>query len=157
MSNISKLRYLSTGEVHKDFHGLTCATLHYLMDNYGEEALVDVLTATAQDVYKTIHNGLKDGNPDELVEFWQYYFEREQGEFTIERTVDEIRLIVKNCPALRHLVALEQKPDPILCRGTAIFNNALAAGSPYEISTEKNGDFSCVQILKKREKQDDTE
>ena len=30
------LRYVSTGEVHKDFHGLTCATLHYLADNYGE-------------------------------------------------------------------------------------------------------------------------
>ena len=150
------LRYQSKGEVHKDFHGLTCATLHYLIDNYGEEALVEVLAATAQKVYKTIHDGLKNEDPDELVEFWQYYFEREQGEFSIEKTADEIRLTVKNCPALRHLVTLEQEPDPILCRGTAIFNNALAAGSPYELCTEKTGDFSCVQTLRKREDQDDT-
>ena len=146
------LRYRSQGEVHKDFHGLTCATLHYLLNNYGEEALVDVLTATAQNVYKTIHEGLKNESPEELIEFWQYYFSREQGDFSIERTDDEIRLIVKSCPALRHLVALEQKPDPILCRGTAIFNNALAAGSAYELYTEKTGEFSCVQILNRRKK-----
>ena len=99
-----------------------------------------------------IHEGLKNESPEELIEFWQYYFSREQGDFSIERTDDEIRLIVKSCPALRHLVALEQKPDPILCRGTAIFNNALAAGSAYELYTEKTGEFSCVQILKRRKK-----
>ena len=150
MDKADTLRYRSTGEVHKDFHGLTCATLHYLIDNYGEDALIEVLTSTAQKVYKTIHEGLKQGNPDELVEFWEYYFSREQGEFSVEKTAEEIRLIVKSCPALRHLVALEQQPDPILCRGTEIFNNALAANSPYTLCTEKTGEFSCVQTLKKR-------
>ena len=149
MDKTTQLRYRSTGEVHKDFHGLTCATLHYLIDNYGEEALTEVLTSTAQKVYKTIHEGLKNGDTDELVEFWRYYFEREKGEFSIEKTENEIRLIVKSCPALRHLVALEQEPDPILCRGTGIFNDALAAGSPYEITTKCTGKFSCVQTLKK--------
>ena len=61
MDKTELLRYRSTGEVHKDFHGLTCATMHYLIDNYGEEALAEVLTSTAQKVYKTIHEGLKQG------------------------------------------------------------------------------------------------
>lgn len=149
MDKTELLRYRSDGEVHKDFHGLTCATLHYLIDNYGEEALKEVLTSTAQKVYKTIHEGLKQGNPDELIEFWRYYMEREHGEYSIEENGNEIRLIVKNCPALRHLVALGQQPDPIMCKGTEIFNNALAAGSSCEITTECTGDFSCVQTLKK--------
>ena len=150
------LRYQSTGEVHKDFHGLTCATLHYLIDNYGEKAVVDVLTSTAREVYKTIHEGLKNGIPDELIEFWEYYFTRENGDFSIEKSADEIRLIVRNCPALRHLVTLEQEPDPILCKGTEIFNNALAADSPYELLTECTGKFSCIQTLRKRNKTNDT-
>ena len=54
MDDRKLLRYRSTGEVHKDFHGLTCATLHYLIDNYGEDAVTEVLTSTAQKVYKTI-------------------------------------------------------------------------------------------------------
>ena len=78
MDNVSELRYISTGEIHKDFHGLTCATLHYLINNYGEEAMKEVLTSTAQKVYKTIHEGLQRGKPDELIEFWRYYLERER-------------------------------------------------------------------------------
>ncbi len=145
------LRYQSKGEVHKDFHRLTCATLHYLIDNYGQEALVQVLKNTAQKVYKTIHEGLKNEVPDELVEFWTYYLERENGDFSIEKTEDVIRLVVRDCPALRHQAKLDGKPDPLLCEGTAIFNHALAEGSPYELTTERTGDFSCIQTLKKRE------
>ena len=145
------LRYQAHGEIHKDFHGLTCATLHYLIDCYGKEAMVEVLRNTAQKVYKSMHEGLKNNNPDELVEYWQFYFEREKGDFSIERVENEIRLIVKDCPALRHLVKLEKQPDPLMCEGTEIFNNALTEGTSYEIETRKTGDFSCVQILKKKE------
>ena len=56
------LRYKSEGEVHKDFHGLTCASLHYLVDNYGIESVREILANTAQKVYKTIHEALKQGH-----------------------------------------------------------------------------------------------
>ena len=79
------MRYKSEGEVHKDFHGLTCATLHYLVDNYGREAMVAVLKNTAQKVYKTIHEQLITGKCDELVEYWDYYLKREGGDFTVEK------------------------------------------------------------------------
>ena len=55
------LRYQAHGEVHKDFHGLTCATLHYLIDCYGKEAMTEVLKNTAQKVYKS------------AMDFWLYY------------------------------------------------------------------------------------
>lgn len=145
------LRYISQGEIHKDFHGLTCATLHYLLDNYGEKAFTEVLNNTAKQVYKTIHEKLKNKDATELIEYWDYYFSRENGDFEIEEIDNEIRLIVKNCPALRHLVKLEQAPDPILCKATEVFNNALTEGTPYCIETKQTGTFSCIQILKLRE------
>ena len=146
------LRYVSEGEVHKDFHGLTCATLHYLIDNYGREAVLEVMRNTACKVYKTIHEGLQKGDCSELLEYWEYYLKRENGSFDIEKLGDEIRLTVKDCPALRHLVKLEQQPDKILCEATGIFNEALCEGSAYTITTESTGDFSCVQTLKKKER-----
>ena len=145
------LRYQSKGEVHKDFHRLTCATLHYLLDHYGQEAFREVLKNTAQKVYKTIHEGLKNGVPDELAEFWTYYLEREKGEFSLEKAENELRLTVKDCPALRHLMKLDGKTDLVLCEATKVFNDALAEGTPYELTTERTGEFSCVQTLKKRE------
>ena len=144
------LRYQSKGEVHKDFHRLTCTTLHYLLDHYGQEAFREVLKNTAQKVYKTIHEGLKNGVPDELAEFWTYYLEREKGEFSLEKAENELRLTVKDCPALRHLVKLDGKTDLVLCEATKVFNEALAEGTPYELTTERTGEFSCVQTLKKR-------
>lgn len=144
------LRYQSTGEVHKDFHGLTCATLHYLIAQYGHEAMETVIRKTAQEVYKTIHEQLKNGCTAELEEYWQYYLDRENGEYSIVKTADSVQLIVKNCPALRHLVKLEQQPDHILCEATALFNAALTENSPFEASLQETGEFSCVQTLKKK-------
>lgn len=148
------IRYKSTGEVHKDFHGLTCATLHYLLDNYGQEAVEDILKNTAQKVYKTIHEALQQGDYSELAEYWEYYLTRENGDFTLEKKVDELRLIVNDCPALRHLVKLEQQPDPILCEATRIFNEALTEGSPFQASLKSTGTFSCEQVLKLKSKEE---
>ena len=146
------LRYRSEGEVHKDFHGLTCATLHYLVDNYGIESVREILTNTAQKVYRTIHEALRRGDCAELEEYWRYYLEREGGDFAIEKMADGLKLTVRDCPALRHLVKLEQEPDPILCDATRIFDEALAEGSPFSASLGKTSTFSCVQTIRKEGK-----
>ena len=145
------MRYKSEGEVHKDFHGLTCATLHYLVDNYGREAMVAVLKNTAQKVYKTIHEQLIAGKCDELVEYWDYYLKREGGDFAVEKLVNGVRLVVSDCPALRHLVKLEQEPDEIMCEATRIFDEALAEGSPFVADVQKTGAFSCAQTFRRTE------
>ncbi len=144
------LRYKSEGEVHKDFHGLTCATLHYLLDNYGMESVQEILKKTAQDVYRSIHEKLKNGDTSELVEYWEYYLGRENGEFQIESLINGIKLTVKNCPALRHLVKLEQEPDHILCDATGIFNEALAEATPFAVEMKSTGTFSCEQMFYKK-------
>ena len=143
------LRYRSTGELHKDFHRLTCNTLHYLLENFGEEAVKEVLRSTAQEVYKTIHEKLCAGDASELAEFWEYYLTREQGSFSLETLADGIRLTVSDCPMLRHLVKSGSAPDPVVCRATEIFNAALCENSPFVSSLEKTGEFSCIQTVKK--------
>ena len=142
------LRYKSEGEVHKDFHGLTCATLHYLIDNYGEDAMRQVVRNTAQHVYRTMRAALKNGDTVELEEYWSYYLDREGGKFAVEKLPNGVRLTVTECPALRHLVKLEQEPDHIMCDATRIFNEALVEGSPYTAELKSTGTFSCEQILR---------
>ena len=144
------LRYRSEGEVHKDFHRLTCATLHYLADNYGIEAVEKIVRNTALDVYRTMHDALKAGDCGELCEYWEYYLKREGGRFSVDRTAEGVRLTVQDCPAQRHLKALGEAPDPIMCMATEIFNKALCEGSPYSSETRQTGDFSCVQEFKKK-------
>ena len=145
MSNV--MRYKSTGEVHKDFHGLACATLHYLLENYGASAVNEVVRNTACNVYRTMRESIGRGDFAELEEFWAYYLGREVGSFSIERLADGIRLEVSDCPALRHLVFMGKAPDPIMCDATRVFNEALADGSPYDAKLERTGEFSCVQTF----------
>ena len=144
------LRYKAEGEVHKDFHRLFCATLHYLADNYGAAAAEEVMRKVAQDVYRTMHESLKAGDCTELCEYWQYYLEREGGVFNVEQMPDGVRLVVKECPAQKRLVELGEQPDPVMCKATEIFNAALAEGSPYDVSLTQTGESSCEQEFRRR-------
>lgn len=144
------LRYRSTGELHKDFHILFCNTLHYLQENFGENALREVLKNTAQNVYRTMYEKLCSGDASELLEYWDYYMKREDADYLIEKCEDELRLTVNFCPLLRHFQKSGLKPDPVACKATAIFNDALCENSPFSAEFEKTGEFSCCQILRKK-------
>lgn len=144
------LRYRSTGELHKDFHRLTCNTLHYLLENFGEDAIKEVICHTAQDVYRQMHEKLCAGDASELLEFWEYYMTRENASFDIEQFTGGIRMVVRDCPMLRHLVKTGAGADTIVCHATTIFNTALCENSPFISSLEKTGEFSCIQTVKRK-------
>lgn len=143
------LRYQSTGELHKDFHILFCNTLHYLRENFGEDAVREVLRNTAQNVYRSMYEKLCSGDVSELLEYWDYYMAREDAGYSIEKSDNEIRLTVSSCPLLLHFKNSGLTPDPVACDATAIFNDALCENSPFKAGFEKTGEFSCCQIFKK--------
>ncbi len=143
------LRYESEGEVHKDFHRLFCATLRYLEENYGREAVDEIMRRTAQDVYRTIHEAVKSGDCKELCEYWKFYLEREGGVFDIECMSGGVRLTVHECPAQKRLAELGEETDPAMCRATEAFDKALADGSPFNVFLTRTGDFSCVQCFRR--------
>lgn len=139
------LRYKSQGEVHKDFHRLLCATCRYLTENYGASAVKTIAESAAKNVYRSMHESLKRGDSSELCEYWEYYFSREGGDFSVERIDDGVRLTVRDCPAQRHLQSLGESPDSVMCEATEAFNEALAEGSPFKSAVTRTGEFSCVQ------------
>ena len=73
------MRYRETGEVHLDFHRTTNGTIAYLRKTHGESFLDDVFRRMAHDVYRSIHEDLQRGDPEQLVEHWRYFFDREGG------------------------------------------------------------------------------
>jgi len=145
------LRYACKGELHKDFHASVLDGINYLVDNYGEGAAREVLKATAQQVYRTMHKKLVAGDDTELVEWWRYYMEREQGEYSIEdRGAGEVVLSVSKCPALAHLKRRGIPGGRRSCWATRIFNEALCEGSPFELALEETGECGCRQVLRRR-------
>lgn len=145
------MRYCDTGNVHLDFHRTMNGTIGYLRDRYGVGFLDDILRRTAQDVYRAIHADLLAGNPEPLLEHWTYYLVREGGDFTVERTPDEIRVIVHRCPAADYLRQRGIPLDPAFRRQTIVLNAALGEGTPFEVTTEIITDLRYVQTIRKRQ------
>lgn len=142
------LRYASGGELHRDFHASILDGANYVRDNFGEEALREVVFETGTKVYRTIHEKLVAGDKSELLAWWRYYMDREGAAYTLEETADGAVLTVKDCPALRHLENRGIDGGKGLCSLTRVLNEAFCSGSPYEILLEETGGRSCRQRLK---------
>ena len=143
------MRYRETGQTHMDFHRTTNGTITYLRQKYGQEFVDDVFRRTARDVYRAIREDLKHGNPEHLLEHWTYFFDREGGEYEVERSGDEIRFIVHRCPAIAYLQEKGLEIDPEFCRGTVILNEALGDGTAFQVATEVLGGGKCVQTIRR--------
>ena len=146
---MSGLRYVSGGALHRDFHASILDGANYMLDNYGEEALREVVFETGTNVYKTLHEKLVAGDKSELLAWWRYYMDREGADYTLEETDDGAVLTVKKCPALKHLENRNIPGGKGLCSLTRILNEAFTSGSPYEIVMEETGDGSCRQMLRR--------
>ena len=139
------LRYHEIGELHKDFHGSTNTTIDYIIKNYGEGVLEEIFKTTGQNVYKSIHEKLKNGNISELVEHLSYFYNREGAKFDLKLTTDEVVITVHECPAIAHLKKLGVPVSPFFCRSTTSLNAALCEGTPWKTETTKTGEGACVQ------------
>ena len=144
------MRYKETGQVHMDFHRTTNGTIAYLRQKYGDDFVDEVFRRTAHNVYRSIWEDLKRGDPGQLIEHWTYFFDREGGEYALDREGDETRLTVTRCPAVAYLQNKGIEGDPAFCRQTVVINTALAEGSPFEIDTEVAGDGRCVQTVRRK-------
>ena len=144
------MRYKETGQVHLDFHRTTNGTIAYLREHHGEEFLEEAFRRTARDVYRAIHDDLKRGDPEQLVEHWAYYFDREGGEYRIDRRDNDIVMTVTRCPAIAYLERQGIEIDPVFCQQTVIVNNTLAEETPFEITTQVLGGGQCVQTIRRK-------
>ena len=118
--------------------------------DYGREFLDETFRRMAEDVYSAIHEDLKKDDLEHLVEHWTYFFEREGGQYTLERADGEIRFVVHQCPAVAYLQSRSIEIDPDFCRQTIVINETLASGTPFEIATDVLGGGKCVQTIRRR-------
>lgn len=143
------MRYRDSGEVHLDFYRTLNGTIGWLRQHYGTDFLDETFRSTARDVYRAIHDDLRQGDASQLAEHWTYYLEREGGRYSLEREGGSIRLVVHECPAIAYLNRRGIAVDPAFCRQTAVMNEALAEGTPFDITTEMLGDGRCTQTIRR--------
>ncbi len=144
------MRYKDTGELHMDFHGATNTTIDYIVEHFGEDALTEIFSRVGKDVYKSIHEGLKNDDLSELIEHLEYYFDREKGEFTLTENDNGFVLEVKKCPAVEHIKKCGFELSSHFCRQTIDVNNAMCEGTPWQCETEVMEPGVCRQTFSRR-------
>ncbi|WDR02597.1 hypothetical protein PSQ19_18785 [Devosia algicola] len=144
------MRYQEQGNVHLDFHGATNTTIDYIIAHYGTAVMNDIFARVGRDVYADLRQHLLDGDRAEIAHHWQHFFERENADFSIEITPDEIVLTVRHCTAYHHVLKLTGAVSPHFCDQTIKTNEAMAAGTPFAIDTEITAPGACRQIIRRR-------
>jgi hypothetical protein len=87
------------------------------------------------------------GNPESLLEHWEYYYSREGGEFKIERKDSEIIFHVTDCPACRHIRDRGLSVDEDFYLQMQLLNSAWSEETPFEIRTLIHGPGSYDFII----------
>ena len=143
------LRYQEDNELHLDFHGTTNTTLNYIADNYGVDALKEILRKTGREVYKSIHEKLVKGDASELLEHLNWFYFREKGKYQLTVEENKIVLEVFECPAIRHLRKLGLEPSPHVCLQTSEVNAGMCENSPWHSGVKVLGEGHCIQTFTK--------
>ena len=143
------LRYQENNELHRDFHGTTNTTLDYIADNYGVDALKEILRTTGREVYKSIHDKLANGDASELLEHLNWFLFREGAKYQLTVSPDEIRLEVFECPAIRHLKKLGLPISKHCCLQTSEVNAGMCENTQWDTETTVLGEGHCIQVFRR--------
>ena len=146
------LYYRFGGNVHRDFHASILDGYNYIKDNFGMDAVREVLANVARGVQCAMYDKLRRGDASELLEHWRYYMEREGGRecFSMSETADGGAVFeVKACPARAYLAKRGVPGGEGLCELTRIFNEELVKGTPFTLTTSVSPNGSCRQTLKR--------
>lgn len=150
-STETPLRYEEDGNVHLDFHGAVNTTIDFIVKRYGVGALHEIFRRVGTDVYQDLRRHLLAGDSEEVVRHWRHFFTREDADFTISVGDDEIVLTVRRCTAWHHVQKIHGAVSAQFCDQTTIVNNAMAAGTPFEIDTVIDGPGACHQVIRRRQ------
>ncbi|HUX20375.1 MAG TPA: hypothetical protein VMW69_03985 [Spirochaetia bacterium] len=148
------MRYRDGGNVHKDFHLATNTTIRYVFDHYGRDFLRELFRRTAQQVYRDIYESLKRGDAAPLREHWEYYYEREGGQYAITELQNGFAFEVLDCPAVRHLKERGVEVTQDFYLQDILLNDAWSEGTPFWIDTKILGEGHYrMTVSRKRNKE----
>ncbi len=135
-----------------DFYFATNAIFRHIHDRYGKEALVEYWRTMAEEYYRGRIETWKSGELAAVAADWRAYFAEEpQADVEVALRKNEVELVVRTCPAIKHLQDHSRSIVPYFCEHCDHTCGAMAerAGLEFERS---GGMGSCRQrFIKKAE------
>jgi len=137
--------YLFNQSLHQDFHIGFNDIIIYLRDRYGEDALQEIMIASAKKVYKPLIEEIKGQGLKALKTHFTQIMELEDGEVSFEESggaAGELIINVAGDPVIAYLVKKGVSPDKDFLTITAeVMQDAIAEEAGYIHSVEYNQQF----------------
>ena len=118
--------------LHKDFHGALCTGLDYVRLKYGDQAVRDYLRQFALAWYAPLTRSLREKGLSALREHYDRIFKLEGGVVEFHETPDELRLDVRNNPAVTHMKAKGYPISPMFVETIATVGRAICEATPFD-------------------------
>lgn len=132
--------------MHKDFHGGICTGIKYLDEEFGEEATVEYLKQVGRTYFQPLSEQLRSRGLVALEDHWRRIFTAEGGAFSLRYDEETLVLEVSECPAVAHLIKINQLHTNRFCESTVVVNETVCQAAGYECScVYQPGEGKCVQ------------
>jgi len=122
--------------LHKDFHIALNLLMTYLLDHFGEEALINYLKQFARAYYKPLNQKLKSGDKEILVSYFRDIYKAEEWPVNITIHANSVEITQDACPAIRHIVQNGNKPCPHYRETYNTVYNTICENTPFEYDLE---------------------
>lgn len=142
----SPLPYTDTKPVGAaDFYAAVNATFRFILRRAGMAGLHRYWEELGRGYYAPVTERWCVGGLQAVAEYWRAFFQAEPGaEVEVTQEAEEVRVMVKTCPAIHYLRAHEREITPCFCQHCYFVSQAMGAGAGIEVRVQ-GGAGGCVQ------------
>jgi hypothetical protein len=116
---------------HQDFHGALSASIDYLQDTYGEEAVRQYLRQFANAYYAPLTASVNGRGLVAIEEHFRKIYDLEGGTVRFDLSENELRIEVDACPAVSHMRRQGYPVARLYRETTDTVNQAICDGTPF--------------------------
>ncbi|NUM53854.1 MAG: hypothetical protein HUU46_09450 [Candidatus Hydrogenedentes bacterium] len=130
-----------------DFYFAINATFRFILNNYGEQALIDYWRSMGEEYFAPLSERFRSGGLDEVESYWRTFFAAEPGgDVHVAQQDGCVTIDVRDCPAIRWLRANGRDIVPHYCRHCHHVSTAVASRAGLTFTLEGGGG-TCKQTF----------
>lgn len=130
-----------------DFYFAINATFRFILNNYGEQALIDYWRAMGAEYFAPLTERFRNGGLDEVERYWREFFAVEPGgDVAVLQQDGRVTIDVRDCPAIRWLRAHHRDIVPQYCQHCHHVSTAIAERAGLSFTLEGGGG-ACKQTF----------
>ena len=134
-----------------DFYFAINATFRFIEKQFGREGLRRYWQELGSSYYAPVTAAWKRGGLQAVAGYWRAFFDAEPGaDVQVDVTPDRVSLVVRVCPAIKHLRGHTRKIVPCFCQHCYYVSEEAAAPAGFTVRIE-GGNGACRQTFLPRQ------